>query len=49
VPIRDPYHGGGFSDVYKGRYQGKDVAVKRLRFNSDSNREQIHKVRGYLK
>jgi hypothetical protein len=28
---RDPWTGGGFADVFRGRYHGVEVAVKRLR------------------
>jgi hypothetical protein len=28
---RDPWAAGGFADVFKGTYEGRQVAVKRLR------------------
>jgi hypothetical protein len=30
-PSRDPLFAGGFSDIFKGTYQGQKVAVKRPR------------------
>jgi hypothetical protein len=41
--IRDPSHGGGFADIYRGRYKGLEVAVKKLRF-SEEQRAHIHRV-----
>jgi hypothetical protein len=42
--VRDPIHGGGFADIYQGRFEGMDVAVKKLRFHG-GDREQLHRVR----
>ncbi|TFK43199.1 hypothetical protein BDQ12DRAFT_168524 [Crucibulum laeve] len=38
---RDPIDGGGFADIYRGSYRGKDVALKRIRIFQD--RQKIHK------
>ena len=35
---------GGFSDVWKGRYHGQDVAAKALRVYQTNGLEQIRKV-----
>jgi hypothetical protein len=35
---------GGFSDVYRARYGGGKVAVKRLRVSSGQDREKAEKV-----
>lgn len=40
---RDPTNTGGFADIYRGRYEGFEVAVKKLRF-FDEQRDTIHKV-----
>jgi hypothetical protein len=32
---RDPWASGGFADVFRGTYNGQDVAVKRLRVFSE--------------
>jgi hypothetical protein len=40
---RDPTYLGGFADIFRGRFQSSDVAVKRLRlFTIDA--QQLHKV-----
>ena len=42
--------GGGYSDIYMGRYRTQRVAVKRLRvFSSmeESKREEVKRVRAY--
>jgi hypothetical protein len=41
--IRDPLHGGGFADIYRGRYNGLEVAVKKLRIFTHE-RERVHRV-----
>ena len=41
-----PETSGGFADVWKGRYEGKDVAAKALRVYTKSNFEEIRKVGG---
>jgi hypothetical protein len=41
--IRDPSHGGGFADIYRGRYKGLEVAVKKLWF-SEEQRAHVHRV-----
>jgi hypothetical protein len=41
--VRDPVEGGGFADIFKGRRDGLDVAVKRLR-TFEKDRARIHKV-----
>jgi hypothetical protein len=40
---RDPVATGGLADIFRGTYQGQDVAVKRLRM-SDSMRAETHRV-----
>jgi hypothetical protein len=35
---------GGFADVWKGQYQGQEVAVKVLRVYQDDDREKMKKV-----
>jgi serine/threonine protein kinase len=40
---RDPCHGGAFADIYRGLYEGVDVAVKKLRFFG-SQKAPIHQV-----
>jgi hypothetical protein len=42
--IRDPIYGGGFADIYQGRFEGIDVAVKKLRLNDGTDRAKIHSV-----
>jgi hypothetical protein len=37
--------GGGFADIFRGSYRGKDVALKRLRYFDDQECGKIHKVR----
>ena len=39
-----PVCNGGFADVWKGQYDGRDVAVKILRVYLTSDFEQIRKV-----
>jgi len=40
-----PLCGGGFADIYRGSYQGKHVAVKRLRvFPQSFDYKKIHRV-----
>jgi hypothetical protein len=41
--VRDPVEVGGFADVFRGSYDGVDVAVKRLRTVKE-HRARIHKV-----
>jgi hypothetical protein len=41
---RDPSSGGGFADIFLGRYQGKDVAIKRFRIFDEQSRERINTV-----
>jgi hypothetical protein len=41
--MRDPLHGGGFADIYRGRHKGLEVAVKKLRF-SEEQRAHVHRV-----
>jgi hypothetical protein len=41
---KPPLVGGGFMDVWKGRYQGQDVAVKVLRVYQDDDLEKVKKV-----
>ncbi|TFK43201.1 kinase-like domain-containing protein [Crucibulum laeve] len=41
---RDAIYGGGFADIYRGSYQGKDVALKRMRiFQRGQDRQKMHK------
>jgi hypothetical protein len=42
-PVRDPVQTGGFADIYRGKYQGKFVAVKRPRI-FEANRAIVHQV-----
>jgi hypothetical protein len=44
-PVRDPSYAGGFADIYHGRYEGFEVAVKKLRF-FEEQRADIHRVSG---
>ena len=39
-----PQASGGFADVWKGNYEGKDVAAKVLRVCATSNFKKIRKV-----
>lgn len=40
-----PVAGGSFADVFRGVYQGRDVAVKRFRvFSSTDGRNKLYKV-----
>jgi hypothetical protein len=41
--VLDPIDGGGFADIFKGRYDGVDVAIKRLRV-FQNHRARTHKV-----
>ena len=42
---KEPVTGGGFADIFRASYQGKDVALKRLRdFQVYQQREIIHRV-----
>jgi hypothetical protein len=34
-PDRDPWTSGGFADVFRGTYDGQQVAVKRLRIMNE--------------
>lgn len=36
---------GGFADIRKGRFKGRDVAVKTIRTSQESNIDAIHEVR----
>ena len=50
-PDKRTYGTGGFADVYRGKYEGKDVALKRLRVFSmiqESKKEASRKVRFVL-
>ena len=38
-----PVAQGGFADIYKGRYNGKDVAIKRLKCYT-SRQDEVQKV-----
>ena len=44
-PTGDPLCHGGFADVWKGRHQDRDVAVKVLRMDSKNNLERTRRVR----
>ena len=44
-PIEDPLSHGELSDVWKGRYRGREVAAKVIRANSTSDFKGIAKVR----
>ena len=43
-PSRDPVAHGGFADIFRGRYKGQWVAVKRARV-SKSEKAKYHRVR----
>jgi len=45
-PTDTPQCHGGFADVWKGRYHGREVAAKALRVSPTSDFERIRKV-GY--
>ena len=40
---RDPIASGGFSDVFRGRFRGREVCVKRLRVSSTGGPEKVKK------
>jgi len=42
--METPQGHGGFADVWKGHYQGEDVAVKVLRVYLTSDFERIRRV-----
>ena len=44
-----PHHSGGFSDVWKGSYRGRAVAVKVLRMYSNSSMQKQIGVRWWLR
>ena len=41
-------HGGTFGDIYRSTYQGKYVALKRLRLFQNSDRARIYRVSGFF-
>jgi hypothetical protein len=43
--VRDPERMGGFADVFRGRFNGEEVAVKRLRVTSDLDMSKLYPVR----
>ena len=43
-PKEVPLFHGSFSDVWKGRYQGRDVAAKVLRIGTRNDLERIKRV-----
>ena len=43
-PAEDPMCHGGFGDVWKGRHQGLEVAVKVLKVYKTGNVEQTRRV-----
>ena len=43
-PMKIPQYAGGFADVWKGKYNGRDVAVKVLRVYQTNDFEVIRKV-----
>lgn len=44
--MASPVAGGSFADVYRGSYQGHDVAIKRIRvFLSNDDTNKLYKVR----
>jgi hypothetical protein len=43
--VWDPAFMGGFADVFRARYQGLDVAVKRLRISSNIEKANLYPVR----
>lgn len=44
-----PVGGSLFSDVFKGKYRGEIVCVKRLRiFEDPATRQRIYQVTGYM-
>jgi hypothetical protein len=44
--VRDPILMGGFADVFRGRYQEHEVAIKRLRVTSSADKAVIYPVSG---
>jgi hypothetical protein len=40
----DPVAGGGFGDVYKGKYQKQEIALKVLKVYQKSDMEKLLKV-----
>jgi len=40
----DPVAGGGFGDIYKGRYQRQEIALKVLKVYQRSDMEKLLKV-----
>ena len=39
-----PIYSGGFGDIWKGKHDGRDVAVKVLKTYSNSDLQRIHRV-----
>lgn len=45
-PLDTPLYHGGYADVWKGEYQGRDVAVKVLKVYSTDDIDKVKQV-GY--
>ena len=43
-----PLYHGGFAEIWKGQYQGRDVAVKVLKVYQTSNFEKITRVGSHI-
>lgn len=43
-----PFDSGGFGDVWKGTYEGRDVAIKALRVYKNEGKRQASRVRLYI-
>jgi hypothetical protein len=41
VDTNRPIGGGGFADIFLGRYKGQDIALKRLRVNRSEPNEML--------
>jgi hypothetical protein len=45
IHIRDPIAGGGYAKIFRGYYEGSEVAMKKLRFfGSEEDKVLSHRV-----